>query len=176
MKEQNRQIPKIALTLGFRPQYLLSRSKTELGHPTDYCLRTDKDGLVTISFVWQYLSLYPLKRAGITWRMVGLLLTLATTVLSGCASSTVTPEPPAADANSCFLRAVNLCETPGCINNQLKLCDAQLSNASMPMTEGIRTTLIKCFVNRRTTTAAAGDSDYADEWRRCMHLLDATTP
>ena len=104
------------------------------------------------------------------------LLTLLTLVLSGCANSSTTPESPAADANSCFLRALDLCETPGCINHQLKLCDAQLSSASMPVTEGIRTTLMKCFADREVGTASAADSDHAGEWRRCMHLLDAKAP
>ena len=96
------------------------------------------------------------------------LLAIPLFLASGCASQVIPREPLPADTNACFLRAVSVCETPGCINHQLKLCDSQRSQAGAPMTKGIRTQLTNCLMDEQTTPS---EVNKADAWRRCMHLL-----
>ena len=96
------------------------------------------------------------------------LLVIALIFLSGCANPVSFDEPQPADAHSCFLHATRICETPGCINHQLKRCDLQLSLSSAPLTEGIRTQMTTCLSAELEVTP---ELDINTAWRRCMHLL-----
>jgi hypothetical protein len=89
--------------------------------------------------------------------------------VAGCTSQIDQNEDQPADASACFMRAIAVCEAAGCINNQLKSCDAQLARAGLPLTDGLRSSLTQCL---STAKATAANLNNAEQWRRCMHLLE----
>jgi hypothetical protein len=93
-------------------------------------------------------------------------------LLVGCVDRPLVPDPKqSADAQTCFMRAMSYCREvgPSCLDAELRACDDVLARDAAPMTQGLRKTLVSCFEQDRVES----DVPPSNQWRRCLHLLEA---
>jgi len=93
-------------------------------------------------------------------------------LLVGCVDRPLVPDSKqSADAQTCFMRAMSYCREvgPSCLDAELRACDDALARDAAPMTQGLRKTLVSCFEQNRVES----DVPLSNQWRRCLHLLEA---